>query len=85
MISAVILYGLIALSLGKSTLDPHRLYHWRTKWSSNPIELTQTNMKATAVGVSFYVSPSTTISNGWVQVDFPTDFDVSGVTCDQTL
>lgn len=36
------------------------------------------------VKVTFYISPSTTISNAWIDITFPPHFQVSTGTCDTT-
>lgn len=60
-------------------LDPARLYWWKTKWASAPIELSNANAGSTDVSVSFNFNPSTSLPSGYFEVTFPSTFSLTGI------
>lgn len=60
-------------------LDPGRLYWWKTKWAPAPIDLSKTNAGSTAVSATFYLNPSTSLANGFLEVTFPAGFTLTGI------
>jgi len=66
-------------------LDPGRLYWWKTKWAPAPIDLSKTNAGSTAVSVSFYLNPSTSLTSGFLEVTFPAGFTLSNIVPSTTV
>lgn len=60
-------------------LDPGRLYGWKTKWATAPIDLSKTNAGSTGVSVSFNFNPSTSLPSGFLEVTFPAAFGLTAI------
>jgi hypothetical protein len=73
------LYSLILLqSIGFAIpLNPMPLRTWEKRWTAAPIELSVANENATGVTATFFITPTTTITNGVFEVEFPSGFGVS--------
>jgi hypothetical protein len=62
-------------------LDPKPLCMWQSRWINNPIKLASNNYASGGGNtVTFYIRPTTAITNGVVDVYFPTGFAINGVT-----
>jgi hypothetical protein len=83
---ALLALNLLHLALGyvfgqwNSGFDPGPLNWWKTKWCTNPVELGATS-KGLTTTVTFNFSPSTSLSEGVLEVTFPSGFDVSAASC----
>ena len=60
-----------------SMLDPGRITWWRSKWTPAPITLSRNNRSSSAVSVTFYISPTTSLTAGVFEVTFPTSFTLA--------
>ena len=75
----------LTFSATNAMLDPNRITWWRSKWAPAPITLSRNN-RSSPVTVTFYISPTTSITNGIFEVTFPANFvltagaNVSGQT-----
>mmetsp|Transcript_14067 Transcript_14067/g.14118 ORF Transcript_14067/g.14118 Transcript_14067/m.14118 type:complete len:802 (+) Transcript_14067:1-2406(+) len=74
-----VLWTASSLTIGTkdSSLDPGKITWWQDTWSTNAIELSQTNQGSTGVTFTFRFRPSTSISTGVVQITFPSSITIS--------
>lgn len=59
-------------------LDPAPITWWQSTWTHTPIELSRSNASSTSVTITIRFRPTTTITNGVVNVVIPSGF--TGVT-----
>ena len=54
-------------------LDPNRITWWKTKWAPAPVQLSINNRSLPST-VTLFFCPTTSISNGVVEVTLPSGF-----------
>lgn len=61
-------------------LDPGPITWWQDTWTPRPIELSRSNASSTGVTLKIMFRPSTSITNGVVEIGYPTSLTVTGGT-----
>ena len=67
-----------------TALDPGRISAWTQQWPGLPVELSYTNAQETNVVVMLRANLPSGLTNGVVEVIFPSSFDVTTTFCMQT-
>ncbi|CAG9323210.1 unnamed protein product [Blepharisma stoltei] len=70
LIAQIWLAACLSIGVKDSTLDPGRILWPKETWVSSPIQVSQTNAGSSVI-LTFTFRPSTTLSNGILEVDLP--------------